>query len=227
MNRKFLFIAIAFTASLVVTLPEESASTPLGGLSINDEIKATGQGEDREKSLYKILRDVHEVLRRMKLDLVDLRHEANRREYVVGSDVDSDMQVIDPWSYETPGLLPIATQSEKEGQYLPPRPKYLDRSISSLTELLSELNDLLPHLFKEEELQNIVLDSQDEERHRSILNLLDQLRSSLAGLKAILPNPANLSLRDSSASFEIKCHDLDALCQTEWSKLKLSKMTGK
>ncbi len=230
MNRIFGYLAIIFaalSALLFVTMSEQASSAPLGGLTIGDEIKATGQGEDREKSLHKILRDVHEVLRRMKLDLVDLRHEANRREYVIASDVDSDLQVIDPWSYETPGLLPIATQTEKEGQYLPPRPKYLDRSIGSLTELLAELNDLLPRLFKEEELQDISLDSQGLERHRNMLDLLEQLKTSLDGLKALLPNPANLSLRNSCAAFEIKCHDLDQLCQTEWSKLKLSKMTGK
>ncbi|MCA0314311.1 MAG: hypothetical protein LCH63_10785 [Candidatus Melainabacteria bacterium] len=213
-------------------------AAPLGGLNIGDEIKplekdekektpSAGDAAVSESDLYIILQDVHEVLRRLKLDLIDLRHEANRRQYKSANVLDQDLQVIDPWSSDTPALLAMAGGREKESTLLPPRPKFLQRSIASLEQLVPELDELLNRLFKEEEKQGLLMDSQVQERHRNMLNLLDQLKSSLAGLKAIAPKPANLSLRDSSASFEIKCHDLDALCQTEWSKLKLSKMTGK
>lgn len=221
--------------------PNLTLAAPLGGLNIGDEIKPLEKDEKNEKEktpsvedaavsesdLYIILHDVHEVLRRLKLDLVDLRHEANRRQYKSANVLDQDLQVIDPWSSDTPALLAMAGGREKESTLLPPRPKFLQRSIASLEQLVPELDELLNRLFKEEEKQGLLMDSQVQERHRNMLNLLDQLKSSLAGLKAIAPKPANLSLRDSSASFEIKCHDLDALCQTEWSKLKLAKMTGK
>lgn len=230
----YLLASLFFSAYSSLAL-----AAPLGGLNIGDEIKPIENEAEKEKvrtvedaalgesDFYKILQDVHEVLRRLKLDLIDLRHEANRRQYKSANVLDQDLQVIDPWSSDTPALLAMAGGREKESILLPPRPKFLQRSVASLEQLLPELNELINGLFKEEEKQGVVMDSQAPERHRDMLNLLGQLKTSLVGLKALLPNPANLSLRDSSAACEIKCHDLDQLCQTEWSKLKLSKMTGK
>lgn len=177
-----------------------------------------------EGTLRSLLRDMHEVLRRMKGATGDLRHEANRRQVVSQNGIDSDYYYMDPWCAENPGLAPFVmnNQSTASGPYLPCRQQYLNTALSELSTLISQGKEKTA-LFKQElaalgePTGNSTLDSKLAEKLKEGDDYFTSFDDKLVSLQVLCKPPVgNKALNDTAAQLEILVNDFDRVCQEEW-----------
>jgi len=195
---------------------------PAGSLAVPAESTLPLSKEERlqeEGQLLTSLRDMHEVLRRLKRDLQDLRHEVNRRQVSAVSPVGGDMFLMDPWSSENPLLAPFAAQTPavdpEQAPYLPVRPKFFNASMTAVSDSMKQARDTATVL--RNEVAALGSDSEAMKKLQLMDDLLTDFDNKFGQLQALNKEPyENKPLNDLAAAFEISVHDLDRLAQDSW-----------
>lgn len=221
--------ALAAPGVVLPPLPEEEMSKDdvkkddaanKGGAPSNSDSKA---GADSVKlldegTLRSLLRDMHEILRRMKSATSDLRHEANRRQMVTQNPIDSDYYYMDPWCAENPGLAPFVMNSTTTatGPYLTCRPEYLNTALTELSTLISQGKEKTA-LFKQELGELGPQDKKLAEKLKEGDDYFQSFDDKLISLQVLCKPPVgNKTLNDTAAQLEILVNDYDRVCQEEW-----------
>lgn len=222
-----LFVLSTFSAALAapgVVLPplpeEEMSKDDVKKDDAANKSKANSESAKPldEGSLRSLLRDMHEILRRMKSATGDLRHEASRRQMVTQNPIDSDYYYMDPWCAENPGLAPFVMNSttSASGPYLTCRPEYLNTALTELSTLISQGKEKTA-LFKQELGELGPQDKKLAEKLKEGDDYFQSFDDKLVSLQVLCKPPVgNKTLNDTAAQLEILVNDYDRVCQEEW-----------